>query len=157
MKAFFRKINQILSEFCGWLMLAMMILLVIDIIARTIEKPIQGIAELSVFVMVIVIYLGLARCEEHGEHVGLEVVVNALPDKARRMLVALTRLVAAGTVGLLLYAVFQNTLASFQNSESIEGVVELRIWPVKVFMVVGLFFFFIQTIRHIIDAANRKD
>jgi TRAP-type C4-dicarboxylate transport system permease small subunit len=155
MKTFFHNINQILSGFCGWLMLAMMILLVADIIGRTIGQPLQGMAELSVFVMMIVIYLGLARCEEHGEHVRLELAVNALPKVARPKIVFLSRLMAVVTVGLLLYAVFQNALTSFQNNEAIAGTVELRIWPVKVFMVVGLVFFLIQTVRHMVDAAKK--
>jgi TRAP-type C4-dicarboxylate transport system permease small subunit len=155
MKIFFHKINQILSGFCGWLMLAMMILLVVDIIGRTAGKPLQGMAELSVFVMMIVIYLGLARCEEHREHVGLEIIVNALPHAVKRKMVFLSHLLAVVTVGLLLYAVFENALASFNNNEAIEGTVELRIWPVKFFMVVGLVFFLVQTVRHMLDAAKR--
>jgi len=155
MKAFFQKINQILSVFCGWLMLGMMFLLVFDIVSRSIEKPIQGMAELSVFVMMIVIYLGLARCEQHGEHVSLELVANALPKRAKRIMVVITHLLAVLTVGILLYAVFQNALASFQNHESIEGTVELRIWPVKFFMVVGLVFFLVQTVINLVGAARR--
>jgi len=84
-KLFFQKINQLLSGFCGWLMIGMMLLLVVDIIGRTINKPLQGMAELSVFVMMIVIYFGLARCEQHQEHVGLELVANALPHGVKRM------------------------------------------------------------------------
>ena len=155
MKIVFHKINQILSGFCGWLMMAMMILLVADIIGRTAGRPLQGMAELSVFVMMVVIYLGLARCEENREHVGLEIVVNALPSTAKRYMVFITHILAVVTVGLLLYAVSQNALASFKNNEAIEGTVELRIWPVKFFMVVGLFFFLVQTIRHMVDAAKR--
>ena len=51
MRTVFHKINQGLSGFCGWLMLVMMALLVLDIITRTVSQPIQGMAELSVFVM----------------------------------------------------------------------------------------------------------
>lgn len=155
MKTFFQKINQILSVFCGWLMLGMMFLLVFDIVSRSIKKPIQGMAELSVFVMMIVIYLGLARCEQHGEHVSLELGVNALPPRAKRIMVVITHLIAVLTVGILLYAVFQNAMASFQNHESIEGTVELRIWPVKFFMVVGLFFFLVQTVINLLGAVKR--
>ncbi len=36
MKHFFHQVNQIFSGFCGWLMLAMMILLMIDTISRTV-------------------------------------------------------------------------------------------------------------------------
>ena len=115
MKLFFQKINQFLSGFCGWLMIGMMLLLVADIIARSINKPLQGMAELSVFVMMIVIYFGLARCEQHREHVGLELVVNALPDRLKKAVVVITHLMAVFTVGLLFFAVSQNALVSFQK------------------------------------------
>jgi TRAP-type C4-dicarboxylate transport system permease small subunit len=136
-------------------MLAMMILLVIDILGRTFKRPIQGMAELSVFVMMVVIYLGLARCEEHREHVNLEVVKNALAPKARLIIEMIAYLLAFMTVGLLLYAVSQNALASFQRKEALEGTVELRIWPVKFVMVLGLIFFWIQTFINAMDVARK--
>ncbi len=155
MRGLIHKINQVLSGFCGWLMLAMMILLVIDILGRTFKRPIQGMAELSVFVMMVVIYLGLARCEEHREHVNLEVVKNALAPKARLIIEMIAYLLAFMTVGLLLYAVSQNALASFQRKEALEGTVELRIWPVKFVMVLGLIFFWIQTFINAMDVARK--
>jgi len=157
MRTVIHKVNQFLSGFCGWLMLAMMILLVVDILGRTFKRPIQGMAELSVFVMMIVIYLGLARCEEHREHVNLEVVRNALPRRARQITELIAYVLALLTVGLLLYAVCQNALASFQKKEALEGTVELCIWPVKFVMVIGLFFFFIQTFINTLDVARKRD
>ena len=151
MKLLFQKINQLLSGFCGWLMIGMMLLLVADIIGRSINKPLQGMAELSVFVMMIVIYFGLARCEEHREHVGLELVVNALPQGVKRAVAFFTHLLAVFTVGLLFYAVSQNAWASFQNNESIHGTTELHIWPVKFLMVAGLFFFLVQTVINLTE------
>ena len=155
MKTFFHKINQILSGFTGWLMLAMMILLVIDIITRSYFKPIQGMAVMSVFVMMVVIYLGLARCEEHKEHVNLEIVTNALPPPLRRFMGLLSHVLALGTVGLLFYSVLVNAVAAYQSHESLEGTVELPLWPVKFIMVVGLVFFFFQTLVNTIDAAKK--
>lgn len=155
MKHFFHQVNQIFSGFCGWLMLAMMILLVIDIISRTVAKPIQGMAELSVFVMMIAIYLGMARCEENKEHVALEFVLNYLPAAKRRIADLLTSLIAVGSVGILLYAVLLNAINSFQTHESLEGTVELAIWPVKFIIVIGLIFFWIQTIIHSVEEAKK--
>lgn len=136
-------------------MLAMMILLVIDIISRYISRPIQGMAELSVFVMMVVIYLGLARCEEHKEHVSLEIIINALPPSMRNVMRLFIYVLALVTVGLLLYAVFQNAMASFRSNEAIAGTVELRIWPVKFVIVIGLVFFLIQTFINFVDAAKK--
>jgi len=156
MKAIFHKINQILSGACGWLMLAMMILLVIDIVSRSIRRPFQGMAELSVFVMMVVIYLGLARCEEHKEHVNLEIIKNALPPSVKRTTELFAYLLAIATVGILLYAVTQNALASFRSNEAIEGTVELHIWPVKFVMVIGLIFFWIQTLVNTVVGAKKQ-
>ena len=79
MRTLFHTINQALSGFCGWLMLIMMFLLVVDIVSRTFHQPIYGLAEGSVFVMMITIYLGMARCEENREHVRLELLLEKLP------------------------------------------------------------------------------
>ncbi len=156
MKRIVHRVNQILSAFCGWLMLAMMVLLVIDIVTRSLKKPLQGMAELSVFVMMIVIYLGLARCEEHGGHVYLEVVKNYLPPPARRILEVVAYGLATITTAILLYVGTQNALFSFTNNESIEGTVELRIWPIKFIMVIGLIFFFLQILLNGIDRMRTK-
>ncbi len=156
MSSLITKFNQFLAAFCGWLMIGMMLLLVADIVSRGIGKPLQGMAELSVFVMIIVIYLGLARCEEHREHVNLELLTNFLPAGGRRLFAVIAQLLAIITVALLLYAVFQNTLDSFANHESIEGTMELRIWPVKALMVAGLFGFLLQATRFFIELVKGK-
>jgi TRAP-type C4-dicarboxylate transport system permease small subunit len=144
MKYFLHRTNRVLSGFAGWLMLTMMLLLITDIVFRTIDMPLHSLAELSVFVMMIVIYLGFARCEEHREHVGLEFVLIMLPKKPRRGLVAVSQLLAAGTIGLLFYTVTTNAWGAFQSGEAIEGLVDLPIWPTKFIMVIGMLFFFLQ-------------
>jgi TRAP-type C4-dicarboxylate transport system permease small subunit len=151
MKTFFHKINPVLSGFTGWLMLVMMILLVTDIIARTYFKPIQDLAELSVFVMMVVIYLGMARCEEHREHVNLEIVANALPRVPRRLMGVFSHMLALGTVGLLFYSVALNALAAYRSNIAAQGAFEFPLWPVKLIMVVGIVFFFFQTLVNTID------
>ncbi len=137
-------INRLLSSFTGWLMLAMMLLLVADILWRLVGKPLQGMAEMSVFVMMIVIYLGLPRCEEYHEHVGLEFFTNALSKGARRITLTFAQMLAVLTVALLLYAVATNALAAYRTREAIEGIREMLTWPTKAVMVVGMVFFFIQ-------------
>jgi len=136
-------------------MVAMMMLLVVDIVARSIKRPVQGMAELSVFVMMVVIYLGMARCEEQREHVNLEIVKNFLPPSVRQMTELFAYLLALLTVGLLLYAVSENAWASFVKKESLEGTVELRIWPVKFIIVVGLVFFWVQTLLNTMEQITK--
>ena len=157
MKNILHKANQVLAGFCGWLMLAMMILLVIDVISRVIGKPIQGMAEMSVFVMMVGDYLGLARCEEHKEHVSLELLRNALSARKKKVLEAINYLLAVLTVGILSYTIIQNAVFSFLSNESLEGTVELRIWPTKFIIVVGVLFFLLQTVMNFADTLGGKE
>lgn len=152
MKHFFHRVNETLSVFCGWLMLAMMVLLVIDVCSRNVGKPIQGMAELSVFVMMIMVYLGMARCEEHKEHVNLEIVKDALPPRMQRAVGLVAYVLALISIGIFFYAVLQDAVASYRSREALAGVVELRLWPVKAVMVVGVAIFWIQALINAIEA-----
>ncbi|MCH7751978.1 MAG: TRAP transporter small permease [Planctomycetes bacterium] len=127
-------------------------LLIIDIVFRSMDMPLHGLAELSVFVMMIVIYLGLSRCEEHSEHVGLEFAINKLSSKARRVAVAVAQFLAVATVGLMFYAVTTDAWSAFETNSSIEGLVDLPIWPTKFVMVVGMVFFLLQAIINLVDS-----
>ncbi len=152
MKAFLHKANRLLAGFAGWLMLAMMMLLIIDIVFRSADMPLHGLAELSVFVMMIVIYLGLSRCEEYSEHVGLELATNKLSNKARRVVAAAVQFLAVATVGLMFYAITTDAWSAFETNSSIEGLIDLPIWPTKFIMVVGMVFFLLQTIVNLVDS-----
>lgn len=149
------KINQILSGLAGWLMFAMMMLLVVDVITRSFNMPLQLMAELSVFVMMIVIYLGFSRCEEHGEHVRLEFAVNALPERFRPIVNSASQFVAVAVIGLMLYAVTNDAWSSFMTGSAIEGTVDMPIWPTKFVMVVGMVFFLLQGIVNLVDPISR--
>ncbi len=152
MKVFLHKANRLLAGFAGWLMLAMMMLLVINIVFRSMNLPLHGLSELSVFVMMIVIYLGLSRCEEYSEHVGLEFAVNKLSNKTRRATAAVVQLLAVVTVGLMFYAITTDAWSAFETNSSIEGLIDLPIWPTKFVMVVGMVFFLLQAIINLIDS-----
>jgi TRAP-type C4-dicarboxylate transport system permease small subunit len=152
MKVFLHKANRLLAGFAGWLMLAMMMLLVINIVFRSMDLPLHGLSELSVFVMMIVIYLGLSRCEEYSEHVGLEFAINKLSNKTRRAMAAVAQLLAVVTVGLMFYAVTTDAWSAFETNSSIEGLIDLPIWPTKFVMVVGMVFFLLQAIINLIDS-----
>ena len=147
MRTVFHKINQGLSGFCGWLMLVMMALLVLDIITRTVSQPIQGMAELSVFVMMVCIYLGMARCEENREHVRLELLLDALPARVRRPFESGVYAVELLTIGVFFYAVLADFIKAYQTGESVlAGTMEFPLWPVKAIMVAGLAFYLVELV-----------
>jgi len=151
------RLNAVLSGFTGWLMFLMMLLLVADFVSRLFGVPLQDMAQISVFVMMIVIYLGFSRCEEFHEHVGLEFVTNALPDGLRRRVLQFSQVLAVLTVGILLYAVATNAIKAYVQNEAIAGAVQIPTWPTKFIMVVGLVAFLFQAILNIKNPPERDD
>jgi TRAP-type C4-dicarboxylate transport system permease small subunit len=147
MRTLFHRINQALSGFCGTLMFIMMVLLVVDIVSRTFHQPIYGLAEMSVFVMMITIYLGMARCEENREHVRLELLLDKLPTRVRRPFESGVFAVELLTILVFFYAVLQDFIKAYQTDESVlGGTMEFYLWPVKVFAVVGLVFYLVELV-----------
>lgn len=151
MKHFFHRMNQYLATLCGWLLVVTCMLLFIDLVSRGIGLPIQGLAVLSVFVMITVIYLGMARCEEEDENVRVELVLDRLPGKTRKYTFLFTDVVQIVVIGLFIKEMINNTYISITTYEAEAGTVQFPIGPVKVLMVIGLIFYWIQIMIKFID------
>ena len=154
MKLWVHKANQVLSAIGGWLMLAMVLLLIADVVFRSFGRPLLLMAELSVFVMMIVIYLGFSRCEEQHEHVRLEFLVNNLRPNTRARLRKLVDLLAVLVVALLLGAVARNAWSSWRTGSAIAGTVDIPIWPTLIVMVFGMAVFLLQSLVNLLDSAE---
>ncbi|MCO5155520.1 MAG: TRAP transporter small permease [Aquamicrobium sp.] len=156
MRTYLSRVNDAMSAIGGWLMLLMMGTLVVDVIWRSFFTPIFGMAELSVFVMMIVVYLSFSRSEEYDEHVRLELLLDATSGRARAALLLAVRLLALLTVAIMFYAVTINAWAAVRNREAMEGIVSLPIWPVKIIMVIGMTFFLVQTALNLFGAPKSE-
>lgn len=162
MQVLMKKLNDGSSAIGGWLMIAMMMILVIDVLWRTFFTPIFGMSELSVFVMMIVVYLSFSRSEQHDEHVRLELLLNATKGRLHKVHLITVRLLALLSVGILFYAVADNAWDAVQSREAAAGLVSLPIWPVKIVMVVGMLLFLVQTVLSVFrveekDVSNDVD
>lgn len=140
------KTNKAMAWLCGLLMVVMMMLLVLDCASRIIDVPLAGMSELSVFVLIIVTYLGLSGSEELGQHVRVEFVLSKLSLRTRRVVEWIVSVLEILTVGLMLVGVWINALKSFRTGEAVTGAIQLPLWPVKWIMVAGLALYLLQVV-----------
>jgi len=154
-RSIFHKINEKLAEICGWFLLVIMTLLIMDLITRGLGKPIQGLTPIAVFVMIAVIYLGIPRCEEYHEHVNVEVVLNALPPKALNIVNLIIYIIEIFVIGLFLKEMLNNLIISYITGEAISGTVVLPVWPSKLAMFIGLIFYWVQLIINLIKGTTQ--
>jgi len=114
--------------------------------SRNIGRLIQGMAELSVLTMMIMVYLGMARCEERREHVNLEIIKDALRPRKKRAVKLVAYVLVLISISILFYAGLKDAIASYKIRKALAGVVKLCLWPVKPALVVGVVIFWIQAL-----------
>ena len=178
MRTALSRINGLFSMICGWLMFILMVLLVMDFSGRGVPstllwlgellgsatlaglseaswlQPISWLADFSVFLMIIAVYLGLALCEQRGQHVRIEILDTLLKGRAQQWLDVLVSILQEVTVIIMLWAMYRNTLRSVRADESVSGLVPLAVWPVKIFVCVGIVLYLIQVTVTLYDKSR---
>ncbi len=150
-------ICDIFAEISGWLLSAIMVLLIIDFAGRGLSMPVQGVGELAVFVMVSVVYLGLAHAEKKKGHVRVNAIISRCPPEAEKWFDILVHLISLATVVIIVWAVSRNAFEAYLSGEAVAGTVPLPVWPVKFIIVIGCLFYLIQVVFNTIGLFQKPD
>ena len=148
-------INRNLAHLCGWLLTIIMFLLLLDVFSRGLKRPLQGVGELAVFVMVAIVYLGAAHTEETKRHVRVTAVTSRLPQRAHQVVDVVIHILATATMAVVVWASAQNAVSAFTSQEAVAGTVPLWVWPVKFVIVIGCFFYFLQLVVNTVEGFKK--
>src|SRR5699024_4560466 len=143
-------INRRLSELCGILLFILIILLLVNIISREVGFGIEGISNLSVIVLISVVYLGLSSTEQKKQHAAVEILEYRLNKKQKRVVDITIDIIKLGTIIIFLYAAFGNTIFSIKSHELFADVVNIPMLPSTTALLISIFFFTIQFLLNII-------
>jgi len=144
MKRFIHKINRIMAELSGVSLGFIMIFILIDIIGRTISKPVFGAAEMAIFTMIITVFLGLSYCEEKEGHVRVEVFLSYISPKYKKLLNFVSYLLVFTIWALVVFSVGKYAIFTYRNNEAVAGPVPIVIYPVIFVMLISCIFYWIQ-------------
>lgn len=143
------KINIFASIICGYFLAILMIMLLLDIFFRTIGKPIIGIAELSMFVMLTTVYLGMGECERVHGHVKVDFITDKLPTSIQKYFKIFSHIICFITLIICSYSMITNTIDSYNGNEAIAGLISFPVWPVKLLMSIGLLLYCLQALYNL--------
>lgn len=120
----FASLLRIMSLIAGWIIFALMIYTVLDVVLRYgFNRPFSGSLEITEFAMSLIVFLGLAYCGWVGGHVAVDLFERPLEDPRLRFVpVVLT------FVGAVLFAM----IAWFSAAEafgSMQRVSNMMRWP----------------------------
>lgn len=148
-------VTDVLAELCGWLLLIVMGLIVVDLVSRATASPVYGVSESAMFVMIAIVYMGLPYAEKLQTHVRVELVLDALPPRVAAVVDLITYVVVTGTMLVILYAVYLNAAGAYASRQAIAGPTPLLIWPVKFVMVFALGLYVLRIIINLWAAVRR--
>lgn len=148
------KILNSISEWPGFLaILAMGASVIIGVIARyAFGYPLLFVEEYNGYLNALVIVLPLAWVLRHSEHIRINLVVKALPQRAANYLDMATILVSLGVIILLIIGTTQLVMTSFASGRQAWSALETPLAPVQLIVPIGLGLFAIQIM---VDIAKR--
>lgn len=157
MRKLLKIISQLETELSGWLLTVITFLLVFNFAARYFGFFVPGLVELTTFVFIAAIYLGMAQCEIDDDHIKMTVIYQRVPKIVQRVFYFFNYVLAAIVAGIMTYGAYNSAISSYVTDETVAGVMTYPTFPVRTIIFFGLAMYFLQVIVHLFDFFKDKN
>ena len=160
------KLRDRTSQISEWGSMLMMMSIVFDVVMRYFGGiPIHGMIELNEFLMVLIIFLALGKCQSRRANIRINILFNRFSEGTRIRLNILAWIIGLITFfSITIFGLEQAFLSTLHN-EVKWGVVKFPIWPGRIVLAVGALMLSAQFLMDILaemrsfrslDRANRE-
>ena len=145
-----RRFAYALAFIAGVVVVLMMIQTVADVVASNfLRRPIEGNLEIiSVYYMVLVVFLPLAFVELRHEHINVDLIVQLMPPTLHRAVLVFGYLVCAAFFAILAYQTGEDAVNAWRIGEIMMGSSYVTIWPAKFALPVGFSGIMVAVLLH---------
>lgn len=149
----------VLMLLAGVSLLLMMIQTAADVaLDNLFGAPIEGNLEIiSVYHMVLVVFLPLAYVELRHEHINADLLVRLMPRIVQRCIYVLGGMVSCFFFGILAWQTGLDAIDSYRINEVIMGSVYVTIWPAKMSLPVGFVAIFLAVLYNMWRVITETD
>lgn len=142
----------------GGALLVMMLLGAADVILENVfNRPLPGTLEATEALMAIVVFLALARTQQVGGHIRVDLITSRLGEKGRRRSTRLGHGFSALFYGLLAWQGGLYAWRSISIKEYESGIISFPVYPAKTIMALGLAIMAIVCLKNVITRHNTPD
>ncbi len=151
-------LSWFLAAIGGIALVLMMVQTVADVVAdQFFTRPIPGNLEvISVYHMVLVVFLPLAYIERRHEHIQVDLLYQLMPRMLQRITLVLGYLLSAGFFGILTWRTWGDAIKSLAKNEMLMGNVYVIIWPAKFVLPIGFGAIALVVLLHAWRAASDR-
>ena len=154
---FLEKVTTLLSgHLQGWLIFAMMVIVLVDVTSRyVLRNPLSIAEEFGGYLLVTVTVMGLAFAWQTRSHVRVEFLINKLPPAWRRWLRVLTVALAAALAVFMVIAGYQLVAFSFMFGTRSGSWLRTPIAYPQMVIAIGAALLFMQLLVELIKALGK--
>jgi TRAP-type C4-dicarboxylate transport system permease small subunit len=129
----------------------MMLLTVSDVFMRFLfNSPILGTLELTEYLMIPVVYFGLAWCAVRRKNVKVDILVTRLSTKPRVILDSITCFLSLVVMVLITWQNFKETIYVFELSR-VSDILHIHAYPFYIVLTLGCFLLCIVLLTNLIE------
>ncbi|MBU2550629.1 MAG: TRAP transporter small permease [Proteobacteria bacterium] len=144
------KMNRWLSVFSGALLALVMMIIVIDVIARiAFDSPIVGVSDIVTVMIPIFLFLPMAYTELLDEHIRVELVASILSKKWNAVLDVLACLCGVFVIGVYAWQGWIYAWSSWSMGEYYPGLIRIPVYPAKLAIALGCSLFCLQLLVNV--------
>ena len=134
------------NRLCSWLMfvggfgvIAMMLNIVADVIAKLVwNAPIQGTVEMSsYYYMVALVILPMAFVEMHDQQISVDLLFNHFPNWLQKLALFLSCIAAAAILAVMAWRTGLDAVRALRVGEVVMGGREVIVWPSRMVLPLG--------------------
>ncbi len=144
-----RSVGRRLNWLLGWvvdssafgaasIVVILMVLVVSDIFGRKVlNKPIPMSYEVAAFMLVFIVFMGLAYSQRQRAHIRVEFLTLRMSPRNRAIMDLLAYTLGVAIYGAIFYQTFKWSYHSFEIGEHVAGLINIPKWPSQFALVFG--------------------
>lgn len=155
------KFSRMVNLLSAWGLFLLMAIGIVSIVLRIAGYGLQGAINLSVYVLVAIVYLAFAYSQSQKQHIAVEIVVSKLKGKPKKVLAVVAVILAFAATSFMLWTTFSFGWESWVIREKMDGYPYYPVYPAKIAVVIGIFVLWLQVIadffKTLLDDGERAE
>ncbi len=148
-------ITIVSREFSGWLIFGLMALIIVEVFFRyVLQTSLMAADEIGAYMLVGIIFLGLAHTWLAKGHIRIEFVIRHLTPRVRQWLRVTTLFMAAAITMPLIWAGYEMVSYSRKIGKKSETVLEVSSQYPEMVIVVGTLLVFIVIVAELVSTVK---
>lgn len=149
-------LDKIENTLCTVLACIMAVSVLIQVVNRnTFQIPLSWCEELARYCMVWLIFVGISAGVKKGSHIGVDALVNVLPDKAKRVIKVAVHCLVTGLYAYLTVLAIQIT-AGIRETGQVSPAMQVPMYIIYAGMIVGLLMSTLRSVQVTADVIRGK-